>query len=168
MRLSYFDLTVPVFLHGLDRMSAILDKAVAHANDNNIKVDTLLSARLAPDMYNLIGQIQTATYIAKISSEYLSGIEGPDFAGEETTIEQLRERIVVLVGFLTSLTPADYQANAGKPVNLTIPGMEMTFTQQDYLFKFGLPNFNFHLVNTYGILRNCGVPLGKMDFLGSL
>ncbi|WP_397452571.1 DUF1993 family protein [Pseudomonas sp. NA-150] len=168
MSLSYFDLTVPVFLRGLERMSAFLDKADVHAQAKNIKVDTLLSARLAPDMYDLVGQVHTATYIAKISAEYLSGVEGPGFAGDETTLEQLRERIAVLVGFLESLTPADYQDNAGKPVNLTIPGMEMTFTQQDYLFKFGLPNFNFHLVNTYGILRNNGVPLGKMDFLGSL
>lgn len=37
-----------------------------------------------------------------------------------------------------------------------------------YLRDFTLPNFYFHLVTTYAILRNNGVDLGKRDYMGHI
>jgi len=35
-----------------------------------------------------------------------------------------------------------------------------------YLMSFVMPNFYFHAAAAYNILRNKGVDVGKMDFLG--
>ena len=37
-----------------------------------------------------------------------------------------------------------------------------------YLNNFAMPNFYFHMTAAYAILRANGVPLGKMDYLGSV
>jgi hypothetical protein len=34
--------------------------------------------------------------------------------------------------------------------------------------EMALPNFYFHLTTAYAILRHNGVPLGKMEYIGSL
>ena len=45
--------------------------------------------------------------------------------------------------------------------------MELKFSGGDYVSRWALPNFYFHLVTAYSILRANGVPLGKLDFLGA-
>jgi len=168
MSLSYFQLSVPVFLRGFDNLSKWLDKAVAHADANGIPIDELLQARLAPDMYPLTRQIQVASDAAKLCAARLAGVEAPSFPDTETTLEQLRERIAKTQAFLRSLTPEQYEANAGNTVTLKMPSQSVTFSQQDYLLNFAQPNFYFHLTTAYDILRHKGVSLGKMDYLGAV
>jgi hypothetical protein len=168
MSLSYFQLSVPVFLHGLDNLSKILDKAVEHASANGIAIDELLQARLAPDMYTLTGQVQMASDASKFCTARLAGITPPSFSDDETTLEQLHARIVKTQDFLRSVTPEQYAANAGNTVVMKTPKQELTFSQQDYLLNFVLPNFYFHLTTAYDILRHKGAPIGKLDFLGGL
>jgi hypothetical protein len=36
-----------------------------------------------------------------------------------------------------------------------------------YLLGFALPNFYFHVVTAYDILRHNGVEVGKRDFIGT-
>ncbi|MDB5983034.1 MAG: hypothetical protein JWQ69_4049 [Pseudomonas sp.] len=168
MSLSYFQLSVPVFLRGLDNLSKILDKAFEHASANGIAVDELLQARLAPDMYTLTGQVQMASDASKFCVARLAGITPPSFSDDETTLEQLHARIVKTQDFLRSVTPEQYAANAGNSVVMKTPKQELTFSQQDYLLNFALPNFYFHLTTAYDILRHKGAPIGKLDFLGGL
>ncbi|MDB6146054.1 MAG: hypothetical protein JWP80_5098 [Pseudomonas sp.] len=168
MSLSYFQLSVPVFLRGLDNLSKILDKAVEHANTNGIAMDELLQARLAPDMYTLVGQIQIASDASKLCTARLAGVTPPSFADTETTLEHVRERIAKTQAFIRSVTPEQYAANEGTTISMKLPGQEVTFSQQDYLLHFALPNFYFHLTTAYDILRHKGVPIGKMDFLGGI
>jgi hypothetical protein len=168
MSLSYFQLSVPVFLRGLDNLSKFLDKAVEHANTNGIAIDELLQARLAPDMYPLIGQVQAASDASKLCTARLAGIAPPSFPDTETTLEQLHERIAKTQAFIRSVTPEQYAANAGNSVTMKTPKQELTFTQQDYLLNVALPNFYFHLTTAYDILRHKGAPIGKLDFLGGV
>ena len=51
MPLSMYRASIPVFLHMLDILAAILDKVQQHAHDHKIEPQVLLNARLAPDMY---------------------------------------------------------------------------------------------------------------------
>jgi hypothetical protein len=168
MSLSYFQLSVPVFLRGLDNLSKILDKAVEYANTNDIALDELLQARLAPDMYTLIGQVQIASDASKLCTARLAGVTPPSFPDTETTLEDVRERIAKTQAFIRSVTPEQYEANAGNTITMKLPAQEVTFTQQDYLLNLALPNFYFHLTTAYDILRHKGVPIGKLDFLGGL
>ncbi|MDY7560260.1 DUF1993 domain-containing protein [Pseudomonas sp. 10B1] len=168
MSLSYYQLSVPVFLRGLDNLSKWLDKAVEHAAANGMPIDELLESRLAPDMYTLTGQIQSASDASKLCSARLAGVTPPSFPDTETTLEQLRERITNTQAFIRSVTPEQYEANEGNTVTLKTPSQEITFSQQDYLLNFALANFYFHLTTAFGILRHKGVPIGKMDFLGGI
>jgi hypothetical protein len=43
---------------------------------------------------------------------------------------------------------------------------ELHFSGQDFLLQFVLPNLFFHCTTSYAILRQAGVALGKMDFMG--
>jgi hypothetical protein len=47
------------------------------------------------------------------------------------------------------------------------PDRTFTFTGEDYLRGFAIPNFFFHATMAYALLRQGGVPIGKMDFLGA-
>ncbi|MEB0076231.1 DUF1993 domain-containing protein [Pseudomonas sp. CCI3.2] len=168
MSLSYYQLSVPVFLRSLNNLSKWLDKAVEHATDNGTTIDELLQARLAPDMYTLTGQIQAASDASKLCTARLAGVTPPSYSDTETTLEQLRERIANTQAFIRSVTPEQYEANAGKTVTLKTPSQEMIFSQQDYLLNFAVPNFYFHLTTAYDILRHNGVAIGKLDFLGGI
>ena len=168
MSLSYYQLSVPVFLRGLDNLSKLLDKAVEHAAATGMPMEELLQARLAPDMYPLTGQIQAVSDSSKLCTARLAGVTAPSFADTETTLEQLRERIANTQAFIRSVTPEQYEANAGNTVTLKTPSREMIFSQQDYLLGFAHPNFYFHLTTAYDILRHKGVAIGKMDFLGGV
>ena len=44
----------------------------------------------------------------------------------------------------------------------------MAFTPETFLLSYALPNFYFHAVTAYNILRTRGVPLGKYHFQGQL
>ncbi|WP_397453463.1 DUF1993 family protein [Pseudomonas sp. NA-150] len=168
MSLSYYQLSVPVFLRGLDILSKLLDKAVEHCDAQGIEFDELLQTRLAPDMYPLLRQIQMVSDASKYGAARLAGIIPPSFADNEVTLADVRERIANTHAFISSVTAEQYEANEGSTVVLKLPTQEMTFTQQDYLLHFAMPNFYFHLTTAYDILRHKGVPIGKMNFLGAI
>ncbi|MNF02388.1 hypothetical protein D3C80_2015240 [compost metagenome] len=89
----------------------------------------------------------------------------PGFPDEEKTFADLRERIGKTVAFLETVRPADLEDSETREVTLNFTKLKMTLSGEDYLLKFGLPNFYFHLTTAYDILRHKGVPVGKADFI---
>jgi hypothetical protein len=167
MPLTLYQASIPVFIRGFTNLSAVLEKARAHAAANNIDLATYVNARLAPDMYPLSGQVQGASDAAKFGAARLAAITPPSFADTETTFDELQARIAKTLDFLKTVSEEQINARAGGQVTLKIRGKEMNFVCEPYLLDFALPNFFFHLTTAYAILRNQGVPLGKMDYLGS-
>ncbi|MGH8081216.1 MAG: DUF1993 domain-containing protein [Lysobacter sp.] len=165
MSLSLYDISVPAFARGLDVLSHLLDKGVAYAGEQGIEPSVLIAGRLAPDMYTLIGQVQSASDAAKFGAARLAGITPPSFADTETNLDELRERIAKTQEFLRSVTPQSMEGDEEREIVIRPGGSELKFTARDYIRGFVLPNFYFHLTTAYGILRNQGVPLGKMDYL---
>ena len=165
---AIYQASIPVFIRMFGNLSAILDKAVAHAEANRIDPAVLLEARLAPDMYPLPRQVQIATDSAKGCGARLAGIEVPSFEDNETTFPQLQARIAKTLGFLQGIDPARFEGSAERPVTLKLPGQELHLEGAVYLNAFVLPNFYFHLTTAYNLLRHQGVPLGKLDYLGGL
>lgn len=166
MSLSMYQASIPVFLHMLDNLAAILDKAQQHAHDHKIDPQVLLNARLAPDMYPLLRQVQIVSDGVKGCAARLAGIAVPSFADTESSFAELQARIGKTAEFLRSVTPEQFDGSEERAISLSFPGLELKFSGQDYLLNFVLPNFYFHLSIAYAILRHNGVPLGKMDFLG--
>ncbi|EJL87538.1 hypothetical protein PMI16_02882 [Herbaspirillum sp. CF444] len=166
MSLTMYQASIPVFTRALTILSTLLNKAVAHIEENQLDPETFLSARLFDDMYALTGQIQRASDAAKLGSSRLTAIQPPSFADEETTFPQLQERIAKTIAFLETLKPEQFDGSQEREIVIKLRGQETTFTGQTYLFTFVLPNFLFHVTTAYDILRHKGVKIGKMDYLG--
>ncbi len=166
MSLTMFQASVPVFARMLKNLSAILTKAEAYAEARKIDPAVLLGTRLFPDMFPLIRQVQLSADFAKNTAARLAGVEIPKFPDEETSFAELQQRLARTRDFVKSLTATQIDGSEQREINLTIAGEPLTFTGQDYLLHFALPNFYFHLTAAYAILRHCGLEIGKRDFVG--
>ena len=93
MSVSMYQATIPVFIRGLRVVSALLEKAQAHVEEDGIVPEILLGAQLAPDMLDLTAQVQRASDTSKLSVEHLSGVASPKFEDNETSFDQLQQRI---------------------------------------------------------------------------
>jgi hypothetical protein len=167
MSFTLYQASVPVFLRAFGQLSAILDKAAAHAEAKKIDPAVFLNARLAPDMYPLTRQVQAASDAAKFAAARLAGIEAPSFPDTETSFAELQERIAKTVAFLTGVDAAGIAGQEGREIVLKRAGGDVHLTGATYLQGLALPNFFFHVVTAYDILRHNGLAIGKLDYLGA-
>lgn len=168
MSLSMYQASVPVFIRGLNNLAVILDKGAAHAAAKGIEPAVLLQARLAPDMFPLVRQVQSVSDTAKGGAARLAGVEVPSYPDTESDFPELQQRITKTVAFLQTLAPAQIDGSEERVIALKMRGQELQLGGQPYLLGFALPNFYFHLTTAYDILRHNGVELGKRDYLGSV
>lgn len=168
MSVSLHEISIVVFIRALNNLSAILTKAEKWADENGTPHSKLLEHSLAPDMAKLPFQIQTCSNSSKGAAVRVAGIEPVSMADDETTFEQLQERIKKTIAILEKVDAKAMDANREKEVVLKTGAGDFKFTSESYLLKFAVPNFYFHETTAYGILRNAGVPIGKMDYLGTL
>ena len=168
MSLSMYQASVPVFTRALGNLSNILDKGVAFAETRKIEPSVLINSRLAPDMLPLSKQVQIATDMAMRGSARLAGVDFTNMPDTETSFAELQARLSKTVAFVKSLTASQIDGSEAKSITIKVGPGEMTFTGQDYLLNFVLPNLFFHVTAAYLILRHNGVELGKMDFLGGV
>jgi hypothetical protein len=168
MTISLYKASVPIFVQFLTSFSAVLDKAGAHAEAKKIDPAVLLNTRLTPDMYPLLRQVREAANHAASACGRLAGVDLPTFTNTETSITDLKERIAKTIDFLKGLTPAQIDGTEDKEITFRFPsGAERKFAGQALLLNFSLPNFFFHYTTPYDILRQCGVEVGKRDFMGT-
>lgn len=167
MSITMYQASIPVFVRMLGNLSAILDKAAAHAETKKIDPAIFVNARLAPDMFPLTRQVQIATDMVKGCAARLAGIEVPSYEDNETTFADLQARIAKTVAFLQSVSAAQIDGSEDRKITLKFGSKELSFLGQAYLLDFVLPNFHFHLTTTYAILRHNGVEIGKKDYVGN-
>ena len=167
MPLSMYQASVPVFTRALGNLSKILDKGAAFAAARNIDPSVLINARHAPDMLPMARQVQIAADMALRGSARLAGAEVTSVPDTETSFAELQERIAKTLKLIEAFGADRIDGSETRQIALTVGGKDWTFSGQDYLFNFVLPNLFFHSTATYLILRHNGVELGKMDFLGA-
>lgn len=161
--------SIPVFEIGLTALSTVLDKAAAHAAAKKIEPSVLLQSRLSPDMFPLVRQVQIASDQAKNGTSRLAGVEPPRYEDNETTVEQLKDRLARTMSYLKTVDPKKIDASADHDITFPLgPNNKGHMKGADYLNHFVLPNFYFHMTAAYAILRECGVDIGKRDFLGAI
>lgn len=167
MTISLYAASVPVFKQMLNALSDVLNKAEAHATAKNIDPNAFLQARLYPDMFPLIRQVQIAVDFAKGVSARLAEVEVPKYDDTETTFAELQALLAKVLAFIDGIQPAQIDGKEGIEI-VTRPGTpkEKRFSGQSYLLTYGLPQFFFHVTTTYAILRGHGVNIGKRDFMG--
>lgn len=168
MPLTMHSASAPVYTRMLGHLLNWLDKAEAHAAARKFDPANYLTARLAPDMLPFTKQIQIACDAAKFGVARLAGVEAPKFEDNEASLADLRARVRKTLDFIASI-PADKLAGSDER-DLVLPRRDGPVTLQGEFFlkHYALPNFYFHLVTTYALLRHNGVDLGKADYLGPL
>jgi len=165
---AIYTASIPVFQQMLGGLKEVLRKAEAHATDKKIDPNALLQARLFPDMFPLLRQVQVASDFAKSVSARLAGVDVPKLEDKEQTFAELQARIDTVLAFIGGLDAARFENAATREI-VTQAGTpkEKRFTGQSYLFNYGLPHFFFHTTTAYAILRHNGVEVGKKDYIGS-
>jgi hypothetical protein len=165
MTVSMFKASAPIFVQFLTSLSAVLDKAAAHAEAKKIDQSVLVNTRLYPDMFPLVRQVRAATDHAISACGKLAGVELLTFANTESSIPELKDRIAKAVEFIKSIKPAQIDGTEDKEITIKFASGERKFTGQSLLLNFCLPNFYFHATTAYDILRHCGIEVGKRDFM---
>ncbi|MBP7003259.1 DUF1993 family protein [Amaricoccus sp.] len=168
MAISLYDITVPVFRRGLDRLEHVLGRGRVWAEAEGIDPQALLAERLAPDMLSLTGQVQRASDTAKLAVVRLGEVENVPFADDEASLAEVIARIERTRAFLAAVPRTALDGREDTVISPSIGRRQVTLPARDYALGFALPNFFFHVTTAYAILRARGVPLGKPDFIGPL
>lgn len=166
MPLSMYAASAPRFVHMLNNLTALLDKAQAHIDAKKLDPAALTTFRLFPDMYPLTRQVQIACDVSKGAVGRLGGAEVPRHEDTEQTIPELKARIAKTIAFINSVKAEQINASADSSITVKLGRQEYTFTGMQYLLNFAHPNFYFHMTTVYNILRHNGVEIGKKDFNG--
>jgi uncharacterized protein len=168
MPISIYESTAPVLIRGLEIVSRYLEKAEAFVAEKKIDPSALIQARLFPDMYPLAGQVQRCSDTSKGAIARLAGVDAPSFADTETTFEELKARVAKTIDFIKSVDREKFEGSEDRTVEMKFRTGTARWNGKSYVLTFVLPNFFFHVTTLHDILRKNGVPVGKMDYLGSL
>ena len=169
MKISMHSMAIETFVPMLRSMAEVLDKGLDFAKAKKIDPEKLANARLAPDMFTLIQQVQQATNHAKDSTARLTGTEAPKFDDNEKTLDDLKARIAKVIAHLGAVPASAFEGAEDREVKIPVPNVgaiEMNGLQ--YMRDWAIPHFYFHVVTGYDILRNAGVQIGKRDYLSNI
>jgi hypothetical protein len=166
MTISMYQASVPVCIRTLNNLVGILQKGAVYAETKKIDPHVLVNSRIFPDMLPLSKQVQIASDIAKRGAAQLAGVEAPKFEDNETTFSELIDRVQKTISYLNTLKPEQIDGSEEKAISIPMRDSSLSFEGMPFLLYFVLPNVYFHVTTAYDILRQCGVELGKQDFLG--
>jgi len=166
MSLTMHTATVPTCTRALNSLAAILEKAAAHAEARKIDPAALLGTRLFPDMLPLAAQIQIANDIAQGGAARLAGAEVPVFEQKQRTLPEWIAATRGTIAYLESLKPAQFEGSEERTVTWQTRTSTKNMQGTPYLFHHVLPNVYFHVTTAYDILRQAGLEIGKLDYLG--
>lgn len=161
-----YDLTVPAYQNGLKALSGELSKASAWGADNGIGELQFAVARLAPDMFPLASQIRFTCIQALQPLSRLGGIAIPELPEDATDFAGMQEQIAATLTVLDGVDRAALGGDMERAVSFDLPnGMIFDLSAGDYVRDWAQPQFYFHRVAAYAVLRHMGVPLGKADYV---
>jgi uncharacterized protein len=167
MRHPMYTNSVPVFKQMLNALKAVLAQSQEHASSQSIEPDALLQARLFPDMFPLVKQVQIAADFSRGITARLAGVDAPTLDGNQKSFADLDALLTQTLAFLGSVNESQFEDKEGIEIVLR-PGTpkEKKLSGRSYLANYGLPQFFFHVSTAYAILRHNGVPIGKRDYMG--
>jgi uncharacterized protein len=162
---AFHRLTIAAMIGSLENLDRILVKAEAHARKSKIEPDVLLGARLYPDMFNLIQQLQYALYLPMDFAQHFSDVPAPRVGYDEASFEDVHASLKTAIAYLKAIPANRLEERAERVVPVFFDGTK-GMPAGDYAAIVAMPDFYFHLSIAYAILRHNGVPLAKMDFIG--
>jgi uncharacterized protein len=166
MQMSMHAMSHGVFKKALSQLLHVMEKGVANAQARNFDVSVLVSSRLAPDMLPFLRQVQLTSDFAKNSLARLAAVDPPKMEDSETTMDELVARVRKTLDYLDSVPPGSLDGSETRPIVIKLRDRTLEFQGLEFLQFWALPNFFFHHVTAYNLLRHNGVDIGKRDFLG--
>ena len=169
MTLSFYDCSVTAYQQVLGGVKTALAKAVAHSEETDLDLQSVVDFRLQEDMLPFSFQVISVWHHSLGALKGLqAGVFEPPPAMDPLDFAGLQGLVDEAMAFCAAQTPEAVNALAEGPMVFRVRGREMPFTTDNFLLSFSLPNVYFHATTNYSILRHLGVPLGKMDYLGQL
>ena len=169
MAISLYALSVPTFLQTLRAMGGFLARAADHFAATGVDADAFVHSRLYDDMAPFHFQIEAAWHHAVWGVEALTtGAFTPPPLEWAVPFARLQAMIASGEAALEAYTPETIDRWAGRGLDMQIGPRRLAFAAEDFILSFSLPNFHFHAVTAYALLRAHGVPLGKADYEGLL
>jgi uncharacterized protein len=169
VKISMHAMAIDTFVPMLRALSDVLDKGARHAAAKGFEPAILVNARLAPDMFPLVKQVQIACDHAKNAAARLTGQEPPRFEDTEQTLDELKARIARTIEYVQTARAPAFEGAEDRDIKISLPNnVTMTMTGLQQLRDWALPHFYFHVVTAYDILRHNGVELGKRDYIGHI
>jgi len=166
MKISMYALSHDVFKKSLGQLQHVMEKGIANAKARSFDTSVLVGARLAPDMLPFAKQIQLTSDFAKNSMARLAGIDPPKFEDNETTMEELLARVKKTLEYIDTVPATALEGSETRDIRIPLRDRTVEFKGLPFLQHWALPNFFFHFVTAYNLLRHNGVDIGKRDFLG--
>ena len=166
MKISMYALSHDVFKKSLGQLQHVMEKGIANAKARSFDTSVLVGARLAPDMLPFSKQIQLTSDFAKNSMARLAGIDPPKFEDNETTMEELLARVKKTLEYIDTVPATALEGSETRDIRIPLRDRTVEFKGLQFLQHWALPNFFFHHVTAYNVLRHNGVDVGKRDFLG--
>jgi hypothetical protein len=169
MAFSLYDAVVPPYVQTLGGVSRFLERGLSHFQDTGVDPDAIVPAPLLGDIQPFSFQITSILHhsIGAIGSAK-AGLFGPPVDQPDSSYAALCGRVKEAVADFAKLDPAEINALEGGEVLLRVGATEKTFVTEDFLTSFSRPNFYFHAVTAYDLLRSKGVSLNKLDYLGEV
>lgn len=160
--------SVPVFKQMLTALKTVLSQASEHVAAKSIEPDALLQARLFPDMFPLIKQVQIAADFSRGIAARLAGVDVPAYESQDKSFADLDALLTRTLAFLDSVNASQFEGKEDCEIVLR-PGTpkEKKLSGQTYLANYGLPQFFLHVTTAYAILRHNGLAIGKRDYMGA-
>src|SRR6201994_4736497 len=169
MSISLYDLSVPTFLQTVNAVAGVLDRAREHCGKKGQDPDDFVEARLIDDMAPFHFQIEAAWHHAVWGLEAArTGAFTPPALVGPVPFVGLQAMIARAEAALVAFTPDEVNGCEGRALDLQIGPRRLAFTAETLILSFSLPNFHFHAVTAYDLLRTNGVPVGKRDYEGQL
>jgi hypothetical protein len=166
MNISMHAMSHGVFKRALTQLLHVMEKGVANAKTRSFDTNVLANARLAPDMLPFTKQIQLTSDFAKNSMARLAGIEAPRYEDNETTMDELVARVKKTLDYIDTVSPSALEGSETRDIKIPLRDRTVEFKGLAFLQFWAIPNFFFHHVTAYNLLRHNGVDIGKRDFLG--
>ncbi|PQM28307.1 DUF1993 domain-containing protein [Sphingopyxis lindanitolerans] len=163
---TLYDLTIPAYRNGLRALSSQLGKALDWGEQNGVGELQFIAARLAPDMFPLAAQVRFSCAQAIQTAVRLGASDAPDLGEDAADFAGLQAQIAATLAWLDAIDPATFDDDEDRAVGFDLPnGMAFDMTATTYVRDWAQPQFYFHLVAAYAVMRHMGVPLGKADYV---
>ncbi|MEJ0086230.1 MAG: DUF1993 domain-containing protein [Pseudomonadota bacterium] len=166
MKISMHAMSHDVFQRALTQLLFVMEKGVANAKARGFDVSVLVNARLAPDMLSFAKQIQLTSDFAKSTVARLAALDPPKFEDNEVTMDDLVARVKKTLDYIATVPAAALEGSESRDIKIPLRDRTVEFKGLAYLQNWAIPNFFFHHVTAYNLLRHNGVDIGKRDFLG--